>query len=358
MNKRDQIAAGLVAAAEALGVHVLRLRRDAYNEIPLSVRGFSWKSIRAEFDSWQDALVHAASLAKTEPPSILPPSPVAELQPPFELPDPWGRVREPEAPKVVTRDKGEGATLLVIPDAHAHPNHDNDRFEWLGRYVAELRPTHILCLGDWWDLASICTHSKPGDVEGARMSADLEVGWDAMRRFVTPWHGGDYAPEMTFCLGNHEARLDSQLGNLPVLKGSVADTRYLAEGLKTFGWTVHKFKETARVLGYAASHYLPSGTMGRPIGGVHAASSHIRKCFSSTITGHSHLWDYSERSTASGQTLQAIVAGWYGHPGMIEGWNRNTASMWRNAVTVIRNVRDGFGDVEQVSQERLRRQYK
>ena len=42
--------------------------------------------------------------------------------------------------------KGDGMTpkLLIIPDAHAEPNYDNDRFTWLGNLIFEEKPTIML----------------------------------------------------------------------------------------------------------------------------------------------------------------------------------------------------------------------
>ena len=50
--------------------------------------------------------------------------------------------------------------LLIIPDAHAEPNYDNDRFTWLGNLIFEEKPDVVVCLGDWFDMASLSSHDK------------------------------------------------------------------------------------------------------------------------------------------------------------------------------------------------------
>ena len=50
--------------------------------------------------------------------------------------------------------------LLIIPDAHAEPNYDNDRFTWLGSLIFEKKPDVVVCLGDWFDMASLSSHDK------------------------------------------------------------------------------------------------------------------------------------------------------------------------------------------------------
>ena len=41
--------------------------------------------------------------------------------------------------------------LLIIPDAHAEPNYDNDRFTWLGNLIFEEKPDVVVCLYRDWE---------------------------------------------------------------------------------------------------------------------------------------------------------------------------------------------------------------
>ncbi|MEM9067113.1 MAG: hypothetical protein AAGE52_01365 [Myxococcota bacterium] len=277
------------------------------------------------------------------------------------LPDPLGRRQEPEqqtapAKERPTRDLGR---LLIIPDAHAHSRHDNRRFDWLAGLIAEERPEHIVCVGDWWDLPSVCKHSSRAALEGHRLAADLEVGWDAMRRLSRGW--ADYEPRRHMCLGNHEDRLDGLWAESPALGGALPDTKYLTHGLECFGWTVSRFKETVDVCGYATSHYLPSGVMGRPVGGVNQGRSLQTKGFVSAIVGHSHVRSEYQSTDYLGDRLQSINAGYYGHEDSVEGWNRNTHQLWWSGVAMVRLESvargRGFGDVSWISQKHLRDRY-
>ena len=38
---------------------------------------------------------------------------------------------------------------LIIPDAHAHPEYDNERFDALGSLILKERPDVIICIGDF-----------------------------------------------------------------------------------------------------------------------------------------------------------------------------------------------------------------
>ena len=276
---------------------------------------------------------------------------------PSIAPDPWGRAPSPE-PDTTRATMCErlptGETLLIIPDAHAHPEHDNARFDALGRWVARERPEYIVCLGDWFDMPSINSHASARDKEGHRVRADLESGWDAMRRFVAPWWESDYSPRRAvFCLGNHEARLEGLAAMHPEWAGSVPDLAYLTEGLRSFGWEVYGFKDIVNVCGYAVSHFLPSGVMGRAVSGVNQARSLIQHGRESAIVGHSHVYGHHIETSYLDRRLQAIVAGCYVHPAMVEGWNRQTSGMWARGIVRVSLLGEGYGDVEFISAERV-----
>ena len=49
---------------------------------------------------------------------------------------------------------------LIFSDAHAHPDHDNKRAEWLGKLIMDLRPDVLVNLGDLADMPSLSSHDK------------------------------------------------------------------------------------------------------------------------------------------------------------------------------------------------------
>ena len=50
--------------------------------------------------------------------------------------------------------------LLVIPDCHAAPEYDNDRFTALGNFIVDEQPNIIVCLGDFGDMPSLSSYDK------------------------------------------------------------------------------------------------------------------------------------------------------------------------------------------------------
>ena len=47
---------------------------------------------------------------------------------------------------MVAINTNEPKVHLVVPDSHAHPDYNNDRADWLGQLIADLKPvsyTHL-----------------------------------------------------------------------------------------------------------------------------------------------------------------------------------------------------------------------
>jgi len=50
--------------------------------------------------------------------------------------------------------------LLIIPDPHANPDYNNERFRAAGRLLMEEQPECVVCLGDLADLPSLSSYDK------------------------------------------------------------------------------------------------------------------------------------------------------------------------------------------------------
>ena len=51
-------------------------------------------------------------------------------------------------------------THLIIPDSHAHPDYKNDRYDWLGKLILDLKPDVLVNIGDTADMASLSAYDK------------------------------------------------------------------------------------------------------------------------------------------------------------------------------------------------------
>jgi len=258
--------------------------------------------------------------------------------------------------------------LLIIPDAHSHPEFDNDRFTALGNFIMAEKPDVIVCLGDFADMPSLSSFDKfKKSFEGRRYKRDIECTIDAQVKLFAAlneynakrrkFKEKQYKPKLIMIGGNHEARIETATNNNPELDGilSISDLKY-----KKFGWKEIPFREKYHLEGITFCHYLPSGLMGRPIGGINQARSLITKQHVSCVVGHSHIFDHAEQTIgdAAGTKIFGLSAGWYSHEEQRVGWNLDTMQLWWHGVVILEDVSDGYYDVLRgITQRKIMREY-
>lgn len=239
-------------------------------------------------------------------------------------------------------------SILVIPDSHVRPGVSLRRFKWLAKFIKERDPDYIVHLGDLFDMESLCSYdAKTLHAENRRYKHDVQSGRNALYEFSFV----SSKAKKFFLIGNHEQRIERACTENPALADWLS---YDDLGLKMDGWEMVPFLQPKELCGIFFSHYFISGVMGRPIGGENAAANMLRKTFVSCVAGHSHLYDYSERSNVLGHKIQALVAGCFLDPAQRERYAGPANSMWRNAISYLHNCKNGNFDLETISIERLR----
>ena len=240
--------------------------------------------------------------------------------------------------------------VVIIPDAHSDPAYSNERFDWLGKFIAAEKPDVVVSIGDFSSMQSLSDHDKGSIIfEGRRYQADCETNRDAIKRTMAPVTHG---PEWYITLGNHENYIRRYASRATELDGlmTVGDL-----GFGEAGWHVVPFLSRLEIGGMLFSHYYASGVSGRPLGGVNQAATMIRDLHQSCVAGHSHIKDYARRTRPDGKPIHALVVGCYVAPEHHEGWSSATEHMWWKGCVVLEDVRDGdFGEMRWVSQERMR----
>ncbi len=239
---------------------------------------------------------------------------------------------------------------LIIPDAHAHPNHDNKRFSALGKLINELKPTKVICIGDFADMPSLSSFDKGrATFEGRRFEKDCEATRDAQDKLFA---GINYSPKLYMLLGNHDGgRITRVANDNPELLGTI-DVKKLR--YEEYGWRVSPFQSPITLDGISYCHYFVSGVAGRPISGESIGKTLCNKLHISTVQGHSHIFDHSERTNAAGRKLFGMAVGCYTHPGMVEGWSRAITPMWWRGVVYLGDV-DGHGYYDEIRAITLRK---
>jgi len=256
--------------------------------------------------------------------------------------------------------------ILVIPDSHASPSHNNDRFEVLGKYIVETKPDVIVNIGDMADMPSLCSYDKgKKSFENRRYRHDILSVIDAQERMFAPineYNAGQkankrkqYKPELVLTLGNHENRINRAVEAQAELEGtiSVDDLRY-----KEFGWKVIPYTEPVFINGIAFCHHFISGVMGRPISGEHPAHSLITKMYQSCVAGHLHTRDFCERTGADGRRLLGLIVGCFLDTDQHEDYAGEANKLWYRGLVMLHDVENGEFDPEFISMKQLNKKYK
>lgn len=256
------------------------------------------------------------------------------------------------------------ATHLVIPDPHATPDHNNNRFDWLGNMIVDIKPDVIVCLGDFADMPSLSSYDKgKKSFENRRFYRDVEVTIDAQQRLFAPLNEYNkrkkvnkekqYKPRKVMCMGNHDEARIERLTNLHAeLDGliSVDLLRY-----RDFGWEINPYKHAIAIDGVYYSHNFPTGVSGEPISGVNLAASLLSKNMISCTVGHNHTLDVARRTRPDGRSMWGLCAGCYTDE--IPPYAEAMAHLWWRGIIVKRNVKDGEYNLETIDIEEVKARY-
>lgn len=251
-----------------------------------------------------------------------------------------------------------GQTHLVIPDQHAHPDFGNERADWLGQLILDLRPDVLINMGDAGDFSSLSSYDRgKRSFHGKSYRRDLDAHLDFQERMWAPIRKAKKKrPYSIFLEGNHEERIERALDLSPELVGTV--------GFKDLELDRH-YNEVVRydgnipgivtVDGISYAHFFISGNLGRPIGGEHIAYSLLAKKHVSCTQGHSHTFDFSTRTDVHGRRINGLVCGVF--QDYRTGWAGPQNDLWWRGVVIKRNVHEGHYDLETVSVDTLRKAY-
>lgn len=252
-------------------------------------------------------------------------------------------------------------THLCLPDSHSHPDFNNDRFEWLGKLILDLKPDVVVNLGDHADMPSLSAYDKgKASFHGRNYAKDIESALDAHEKTWYPIkQAKKKKPYSVIIEGNHEHRIKKVLEMEPHLSGHRFGISFDDLDFKSYYHDVVEYDGNApgiiSIDGIDYSHYFVAGISGRPLQSVHHAHALTQKRFASSTCGHSHLLDYHVSRDSSGRTRMGLVSGVF--QDYQNSWAGTSANHWSPGLVVKRNVENGVYDLEFISMERLKREY-
>lgn len=253
-------------------------------------------------------------------------------------------------------------TAVVLTCAHSDPSIPNDRFDWLGEFLYDIRPDYVIDLGDGADLKSLNSFDTryPQAIVAQNYESDINHYNDAMERMRRKFRTMKKKRPAFFGFeGNHENRIKKAIANDPRLEGATYGISF--SHLQTDVWfdEYHQYNNSAPAIfdydGVSYAHYIASGNYGTAMSGLHHAYGLVQKRHCSTTVGHSHKRSLFFKDDAHPNPTIGLVAGCF--KGGEEGWAGQSNMEWWKGVIVKRNVQDGYYEPEFVSLGRLRDVY-
>lgn len=255
-----------------------------------------------------------------------------------------------------------GKTVVVFSCGHSDPSVSNDRYDWLGSFLYDVKPDYVVDLGDGADMKSLNTFEtrSPKAIVSQSYQADIEHYNDAMERMRRLFvKNKRKRPFYIGFEGNHEHRIKRAISVDPRLEGRKYGVSF--GHLQTSYWfdEYHEYSNSAPALvnydGVLYGHFVSSGNFGRAISSEHHGHALVKKLASSATVGHSHKFSYYYKGDSRPNALHGLVVGCF--KGAEETWAGQANSEWRKGVVVKREVSSGNYDMEWVSVERLRKAY-
>lgn len=255
-----------------------------------------------------------------------------------------------------------GSTAVVFSCGHTDPDVSNERFDWLGELIYDVRPDYVVDLGDGADMRSLNSYDTryPEAIVSQSYQDDIEHYNEAMSRLREKPSVRKYKrPFWVGFEGNHENRIKTAVKHDPRVEGERYGVSF--KHLQTDHWfdEYHEYTNSAPTIhnydGVDYAHYVGAGNFGRAISGVHHAYGLLQKRYRSCTVGHSHKRDlYFKDDVGSNGAIGAVI-GCY--KGAEEGWAGQSNKEWFKGVLIKRNICDGLYEPQFISLETLRRTY-
>jgi len=244
--------------------------------------------------------------------------------------------------------------LLVMPDPHAHPDYDNDRFDWLARFILDKKPDVLLCIGDFADMPAFSSYDKGTRAAvGRTYEKDFAAAHEAQERLLGPVRSHltkcsksrRWDMRQVLTLGNHEDRIDRCLNLEPQMEGTISIDRLR---YKSWGWEVIPYRRTVDIGGFICSHEFAGCCT------IHGGKTILRNNLQSAICGHSHRLDIGSAHRPDGTPQWGVVCGYYGHAYYDEKWSTRSKHRWWHGVILMDGVKHGdFRRIQLVKMDAL-----
>lgn len=253
-------------------------------------------------------------------------------------------------------------TAVVFSCAHTDPSVSNERFDWLGEFLYDLRPDYVVDLGDGADMKSLNSYDTRYPQAIVSQSYEEDIGHynEAMERMRYRFKKQKRKrPTYIGFEGNHENRIKKAIALDPRLEGSKYGVSF--GHLQTDVWfdEYHEYQNSAPAIadydGVSYAHYFSSGNFGTATSGLHHAYTLLQNRNHSSTCGHSHKRSLYFKDSAHPSAILGCVVGCY--KGAEETWAGQANNEWWKGVVIKREIDNGVYEPEFVSMKRLQQLY-
>ena len=252
--------------------------------------------------------------------------------------------------------------VVVWTCSHSDPNCSNERFNWLGDLIEDVKPDYTIDLGDGADMRSLNTFDTryPQAIVAQSYQKDIESYNDSQDRLWSRYKlSKKKRPFRIGFEGNHEHRIKRAVAHDPRLEGDKYGISF--SHLQTDHWfdEYHEYNNSAPQLvsydGVLYGHYVSTGNFGSALSTKHHGYSLTEKLACSATVGHSHKFHYFRKADARPSPINGLVAGCF--KGQEEDWAGQANGDWSKGVVIKREVEKGDYDISWVSMKQLERMY-
>ena len=249
---------------------------------------------------------------------------------------------------------------VMIPDTQVFPGSKLEHLLAAGKYIRKHKPDKVIIIGDWWDMPSLSSYDTAGDKgwEDKDVKADLDIGWKAMKRFLSAIRSPKYSPEIHFAVGNHEDRITRAANSAETraMSGFLDLKETILGPLQDLDVHPHEFLDIFVLDGICYSHYFvnPTSLFPNPIGGT--IESKLKNLGHSFTMGHQQHKQSGEVFTCTGERRRGLVCGrFYQDHHEYLGPQKNAQS-W-SGILMKHEVSNGDYDLMEVSMNYLLKEY-
>lgn len=247
-------------------------------------------------------------------------------------------------------------THLAIGDCHVQQADDLVRFTLLNKLIKQRRPDKIIFIGDLIEMDSLSSFAKPGskEKENKRLQQELHQARLAIQITLRSLPK-KYNPEIYFCEGNHEYRLQRFYDENPIFENLISLPHWLENTLGSRNATWIPYGRYANVDGVFYTH-IPFRN-GYPIASVvNTTGAALQLVDSSVVFGHTHRLEAKQAlRVGTFKLITALNIGCYFEhvPKYVEKSNPH----WWRGVVLLTVYSPGQFDYETISLTQLKALY-